>query len=247
MADLSGKTAVITGGSRGIGRAIVDEFLKAGAYVIFTYNNSEEQSNEIVKNYKEKGFFLEAHKVNLNDYNNILRFYDDVISRRGSIDILVNNAGISKVGLFMDMTKDDIDEIVETNFTGTIYLTQFIVKKMVMQKKGCILNISSIWGNTGASCESVYSATKGGITMFTKSLAKELGSCNIRVNALAPGVIKTEMNEWMNDEEKRELCDEIPLNRFGEKDEGAKCASFLCSDDASYVSGQVLTVDGAML
>ena len=247
MADLSGKTAVITGGSRGIGRAIVDEFLKAGAYVIFTYNNSEEQSNEIVRNYKENGFFLEAHKVNLNDYNSILGFYDDVISRRGSIDILVNNAGISKVGLFMDMTKDDIDEIVETNFTGTIYLTQFIVKKMVMQKKGSILNISSIWGNTGASCESVYSATKGGITMFTKSLAKELGSCNIRVNALAPGVIKTEMNEWMNDEEKRELCDEVPLNRFGEKDEVAKCASFLCSDDASYVSGQVLTVDGAML
>lgn len=247
MADLSGKTAVVTGGSRGIGRAIVEEFLKAGAYVIFTYNNSEEKSNEIVKKYKEQGFFLEAHKVNLNDYDSICRFYDDVIYQRGSIDILVNNAGISKVNLFMDMTKEDIDEIVGTNFTGTMYLTQLIVKKMVMQKKGSILNISSIWGNTGASCESVYSATKGGITMFTKSLAKELGSCNIRVNALAPGVIKTEMNEWMNEEEKRELCDEIPLNRFGEKNEVAKCAAFLCSDDASYVSGQVLTVDGAML
>ncbi|GKX66056.1 elongation factor P 5-aminopentanone reductase [Inconstantimicrobium mannanitabidum] len=247
MARLEGKIAIVTGGSRGIGEAIVRTLCEEGAFVIFTYNNNEEKAKSLVKELKAKGYFLQACPLDLNNYSSIENFNDVIISKQSNLDILINNAGISKVGLFMDASKSEVDEMINTNLTGSILLSQFAVKKMIDKKKGSIVNISSIWGNVGASCEVLYSATKGGINIFTKALAKELGPSGIRVNAVAPGVIDTEMNKWMNETDRMNLEQEIPLDRFGDTKEVAKVVSFLCSDESSYVTGQIITVDGGMI
>ena len=159
----------------------------------------------------------------------------------------MNNAGISNLGLFMDYSLDDIDNLINVNLTGTMKLTNALFDLIREGKNQSIINISSIWGNVGASCEVLYSASKGGINLFTKALAKEVASLGIRVNAVAPGVINTKMNSWLKDEEKKDLEDEIPLNRFGETSEISKVVAFLCSDDSSYLTGQIITVDGGML
>lgn len=247
MARLEGKIAIVTGGSRGIGEAIVRTLCEEGAFVIFTYNNNEEKAKSLVKELKAKGYFLQACQLDLNNYSSIENFNDVIISKQSNLDILINNAGISKVGLFMDASKSEVDEMINTNLTGSILLSQFAVKKMINKKKGSIVNISSIWGNVGASCEVLYSATKGGINIFTKALAKELGPSGIRVNSVAPGVIDTEMNKWMNETDRMNLEQEIPLDRFGDTKEVAKVVSFLCSDESSYVTGQIITVDGGMI
>lgn len=247
MGKLDGKTAIVSGGSRGIGEAIVRTLCEEGAFVIFTYNNNKEKAEKLLKVLTKEGYYLEAHQVDLKDYSSIEKFNNEVIYKMAKIDILVNNAGISNVGLFMDMSKTQVDEIIGTNLSGSIFLTQFVVKKMIGEKRGNIVNISSIWGNVGASCEVLYSATKGGINLFTKALAKELGPSGIRVNAVAPGVINTDMNRWMTEEDKTALEEGIPLDRFGEKEEVSKVVAFLCSEDSSYINGQILTVDGGML
>lgn len=247
MARLEGKIAIVTGGSRGIGEAIVRTLCEEGAFVIFTYNNNEEKAKSLVKELRAKGYFLQAYQLDLNNYSSIENFNEVIISKQSNLDILINNAGISKVGLFMEASKSEVDEMINTNLTGSILLSQFAVKKMINKKKGSIVNISSIWGNVGASCEVLYSATKGGINIFTKALAKELGPSGIRVNAVAPGVIDTEMNKWMNETDRMNLEQEIPLDRFGDTKEVAKVVSFLCSDESSYVTGQIITVDGGMI
>jgi 3-oxoacyl-[acyl-carrier protein] reductase len=160
---------------------------------------------------------------------------------------LVNNAGVSSVGLFIDMNEEKWDEIIDINLKGVINCSHSTLDYMISQKSGTIINISSMWGNVGASCEVVYSSTKGAVNLFTKSLAKEMAPSGIRVNAIAPGVIDTEMNSWLSDEDKRGLEQEIPLGKFGDIEDIGKTVVFLASDGAKYITGQVLTVDGGMV
>ena len=246
MARLVGKTSIITGGSRGIGKAIAMEFAKEGSNVIFTYSKDEEGA-QITKEEIEK-FGVICHKVqsDIGSYEDSKKLVDEVIKKFGSIDILVNNAGISTIGLFMDQNEEQIDKMIRNNLTGPMYLTKCAIPHMV-HKGGAILNISSMWGDVGASCEVMYSTTKGGINLFTKSLAKEMALSNIRINAIAPGVIDTKMNSFLGEDERKELEQEIPMGRFGKTEEIAKTAVFLCSEESSYITGQVIRVDGAFI
>lgn len=245
--NLVGKVAVITGGSRGIGSAIAVQFAKAGAAVVINYNKNDEAADETINQLKEIGVYAVSMKGDISDYNFTKELMDFTISKFGRIDILVNNAGISKVGLFIDADENDWDSIINTNLKGTFNCCHNVAKHMLDKKSGCIINISSMWGNVGASCEVIYSASKGGINSFTKALAKELAPSNIRVNAIAPGVIDTEMNRWLSEEEKKELTDDIPMMKFGKADDVAKLALFLASDDSNYITGKIITIDGGLL
>ena len=247
MNKLSGKVAYITGASKGIGEAIAIELGKLGASVIVGFNNDLEGAKRVVNTIKENNGYAVALKGDISKSNDILDIKDFIEKKFGKLDILVNNAGISNLGLFMDYSLDDIDNLINVNLTGTMKLTNALFDLIREGKNQSIINISSIWGNVGASCEVLYSASKGGINLFTKALAKEVASLGIRVNAVAPGVINTKMNSWLKDEEKKNLEDEIPLNRFGETSEISKVVVFLCSDDSSYLTGQIITVDGGML
>lgn len=247
MNKLSGKVAYITGASKGIGEAIAIELGKLGASVIVGFNNDLEGAKRVVNTIKENNGYAVALKGDISKSNDILDIKDFIEKKFGKLDILVNNAGISNLGLFMDYSLDDIDNLINVNLTGTMKLTNALFDLIREGKNQSIINISSIWGNVGASCEVLYSASKGGINLFTKALAKEVASLGIRVNAVAPGVINTKMNSWLKDEEKKDLEDEIPLNRFGETSEISKVVVFLCSDDSSYLTGQIITVDGGML
>ena len=247
MNKLSGKVAYITGASKGIGEAIAIEIGKLGVSVIVGFNNDLEGAKRVVNTIKENNGYAVALKGDISKSNDILDIKDFIEKKFGKLDILVNNAGISNLGLFMDYSLDDIDNLINVNLTGTMKLTNALFDLIREGKNQSIINISSIWGNVGASCEVLYSASKGGINLFTKALAKEVASLGIRVNAVAPGVINTKMNSWLKDEEKKDLEDEIPLNRFGETSEISKVVAFLCSDDSSYLTGQIITVDGGML
>jgi 3-oxoacyl-[acyl-carrier protein] reductase len=193
------------------------------------------------------GAYAKGYKADISKSDQVNIMFQNIIKDFGKIDILVNNAGISKVGLFTDATDDDINEITDINLKGAIYSTQNALKCMLPLKKGNIINISSMWGSSGASCEVLYSATKGAVNAFTKALAKELGPSNIRVNAIAPGVINTRMNSFLSENEKENIIDEIPLLRFGESCEIGKLALFLASQDSSYITGQIINIDGGML
>lgn len=190
------------------------------------------------------GFLI---KRSVGSFENCKYIINEVISKSGKVDILVNNAGISLMGLFMDSSEDEMNEIINTNLMGAIYLSKEALSHMVSRNTGNIINISSMWGEVGASCEVLYSATKGGINSFTKALAKEMAMSNIRVNAIAPGVIDTKMNSMLDEESKESLKEEIPMGRFGMPSEIGKLAAFLCSDDSSYITGQVIRVDGGFI
>lgn len=247
MENLIGKVAVITGASRGIGRSIALELARAGANIVINYKSNEEEANKTLKFIKQLGSFAISVKADISIYNEAKSLIDIAIEQFGKIDILVNNAGISKVGLFMDMNEEEWNQIIDINFKGTLNCSHNAVKHMISKKCGCIVNISSMWGSVGASCETIYSASKGAVNLFTKALAKELAPSNIRVNAIAPGVISTEMNSWLSTEEKKALEDEIPMGRFGEGQDIGKTVLFLCGEGAKYITGQVITVDGGML
>jgi len=247
MKSLSGKVAVITGASRGIGRSIAIELAKAGASIIVNYKNNEEAAKntlEIIKSLDSFGILV---KADVSIYDEAKFLIDKAIEKFGKIDILVNNAGISKIGLFIDMNEKEWDNIIDINLKGVINGSHNALKYMVSQKSGTIINISSMWGNVGASCEAVYSATKGAVNLFTKALAKEMAPSNIRINAVAPGVIDTEMNSCLSVDEKKELEEEIPIGRFGEGEDIGKTVVFLASEASKYITGQVITVDGGMI
>lgn len=246
MDKLKGKVAIITGASRGIGRAIALDFAKEGASIVINYSKDDEGANETLSLVKESGSTGILVKEDVSTYEGAERIVDETIKHFGKLDILVNNAAKSIIGLFMDSSKDEINNIISTNLLGPMYLSKLVLPYM-LGKEGVILNISSIWGEAGASCEVGYSTTKGGINLFTKALAKEMAPSNIRVNAIAPGVIETKMNEFLSEEDRKELKDEIPMGRFGLPEEVAKAAVFLCSKDSSYITGQIIKVDGAIL
>lgn len=244
---LLGKIVYITGASKGIGRGIAKEFGKDGAFVLVGYNSDLEGANETLNMIKElggSGEILGGNVANKDERKDII---SSIKNKFGKLDVLVNNAGISKIGLFMDASDEDIDSIMNVNLIGAMKLTRDSMGLLREGSNSSIINISSIWGNVGASCEVLYSTTKGGMNLFTKALAKEIAPWGIRVNCIAPGVINTEMNSWLSKEEKEELEEEIPMNRFGEVEEIGKVAKFLASEESSYLTGQILTVDGGML
>ncbi|WP_102401064.1 elongation factor P 5-aminopentanone reductase [Haloimpatiens massiliensis] len=245
--SLGGKIALVTGASRGIGRSIAIELGKRGANVIVNYKEDQKGAEETVELINENGGRGFLYKGDVSNHSFCKSMIEDIIKRFSKLDILVNNAGISKVGLFMDLKEEEFDEIMNVNFKGVFNCCHAVVEHMINRKKGTIVNISSIWGNVGASCEVIYSASKGAVNSFTKALAKELAPSGIRVNAVSPGVIDTQMNKCFSTEEKEALIEEIPMMRMGQGEDIGEVVGFLCDDSSRYVTGQIITVDGGFL
>ncbi len=234
--------AIVTGGAKGIGRAIVEELAKSGIKVILNYNHSEKKAIEVKQELCNKGYIVERYKADVSNPEEVKELVAFAKNTFGPIDILVNNAGIDKFQLFTDITDEDWDEMISNNLNSVFYMTKEVVKDMINKKSGCIINISSIWGMVGASCEVAYSVSKAGIDGLTKSLAKELAPSGIRVNSIAPGAIMTDMNNNLTKEEIEEISNDIPLGKFGKPEDIAKCAMWLIEDN--YTTGQIISPNG---
>ena len=244
---LEGKTAIITGGSRGIGKAIVEIFVKQGANVAFTYNSSSDAAKAIENKLSTKNVKVKSYKSDASNFEEAQLLAASVLEEFGSIDILVNNAGITKDNLLMRMSEEDFDRVIQVNLKSVFNMTKAVQRTMLKQRKGSIINMSSVIGVKGNAGQSNYAASKAGIIGFTKSMAIELGSRNIRSNAIAPGFIVTEMTEELGEETIKQYFEAIPLKRGGTPEEIANTCVFLGSDMSSYLTGQVLNVDGGML
>ncbi len=232
---------LITGASRGIGREIAKNLAKKGYKIIANYNKSEEAAQELA----EMSDNIEIYKADVSKRVEVKQMVDYIIKKYRKIDALINNAGISGTKLFTDVTDDEWNEIVNNNLYSAFCVTQEVAKNMIHEKNGCIINISSVWGMVGASCETIYSITKAGIDGMTKSLAKELGPSNIRVNSVAPGIIDTDMNKNLSDEDIKNIEEEIPLEHIGKTLDISKCVEWLLEDD--YTSGQVISINGGWI
>lgn len=237
------KIILITGASRGIGRDIAKTLAKnSNNMVIANYNKSEKEAIELKENLKNDGFNIEIIKADVSKRNEAKEMVQEVLNKYGKIDVLINNAGISQYKLFNDITDEEWDNIINTNLKSAFMVTQEAVRNMINNKEGCIINISSIWGVAGASMEVAYSTSKAGLIGLTKSLAKELGPSNIRVNAIAPGIINTGMNNRFSEDELQSIKDEIPLEKIGNTADITKCVKWLIED--SYTTGQVISING---
>lgn len=240
---MSRKTVLVTGSSRGIGKAIAHKFAKKNYNVVINCVNSKEMLMTTKKEIESYGVSCLAYVGDIGIYENAKEMFSLIKKEFGSLDVLVNNAGISYIGLLTDMSPKDWDRIVTTNLTSVFNCCNLAIPDMVKKQSGKIINISSVWGNCGASCEVAYSATKGGINSFTKALAKELAPSNIQVNAVACGAIDTEMNAFLTDEELIELTNDIPAGRLGEAEEVAEFVYQICKKN-TYLTGQVIKLDG---
>lgn len=247
MKLLEGKTIIITGANRGIGKGIAELFARHGANIAFTYITSEETAKDLEKDLAKNGVKVLAYKSDASDFNASQKLADDIIEDFGSIDVLVNNAGITKDGLLMRMSEDDYDSVMNVNMKSVFNMTKAVLKPMLKQRNGSIINMSSVVGIKGNAGQSNYSASKAAINGFTKSTALELGSRNIRCNSIAPGFIETEMTEALADDQIKSWRDAIPLKRGGSTEDVANVCLFLASDMSSYVTGQVINVCGGML
>ncbi|WP_029688098.1 SDR family oxidoreductase [Thermoanaerobacter sp. A7A] len=244
---LNGKVAIVTGGAGDIGREICIELAKEGASIAIHYNNSYEQAVKLKEYIKSNFSYAEIFKADISDRQQVDNMIDSIYNNFGRIDYLINNAGIAQIKPFIEITEEDWDRMMNVNLKGLFNCSQSVLRHMLPQKYGSIINISSIWGISGASCEVHYSASKGGIIAFTKALAKELGPSKIRVNCIAPGVIDTRMNNILNREEKKHLIEDIPLMSIGKPQDVANAVLFLLSDKANFITGQVITVDGGFI
>ncbi len=244
---LEKKVAVVTGASRGIGRAIALAFGKAGASVAVHYNGNEAKAAAVKAEIEEAGGKAEIFRCNVADFDACNDFIESVVKTFGKIDILVNNAGITRDGLIMGMSEEDFDAVLDTNLKGSFNCIRFTSRQMMRKKYGRIINITSVSGVAGNVGQANYSASKAGLIGLTKSVAKELASRNITVNAIAPGFVKTDMTDVLSDKVKEAAMKQIPLGRFAEPEDIANAAVFLASDMASYITGQVLLVDGGMV
>lgn len=237
------KTAIVTGGAKGIGAAIVKRFVRDGYKVALCYNNSEEQANKLCA---ELGANCRVYKLDITDSMAVKTVFADIEKNFGEISVLVNNAGIAEQALFTDITDEMWHRMLETNLSGAFYCCRAVLPYMIHRKNGKIINISSIWGEIGGSCEVHYSAAKAGIIGMTKALAKEVGLSGITVNCVSPGVILTDMTSHFDEDTMNELKGETPLNRIGTPEDVAGAVAFLASDDADFITGQDLAVNGGM-
>ena len=247
MKLLEGKVALITGASKGIGKAIAQKFAEQGAQVAFTYLSSVEKGQALEQELQQTGGQVKGYRSDASNHEAAVELVNQVIKDFGRLDILVNNAGITKDGLLMRMSEEQWDRVIEVNLKSVFNLTKASMRQMMKQRAGSIINITSVVGIRGNAGQSNYAASKAGIIGFTKSIALELGSRNIRSNAIAPGFIETEMTGELDQKVVDEWKQDIPLKRAGATNEVADCAVFLGSDMSSYMSGQVLQVDGGML
>ena len=243
---MSNKTAIVTGGTRGIGKAIVLELAKSGCNVAFNYSKSDDLANELVKEIEALGVKALAKKADVSDFESAKDMIKEVKDEFGQIDYLVNNAGITRDKLLALMKENDWDDVININLKSVYNFSKAVIMTMIKQKRGKILNITSVSGIAGVAGQTNYSASKAGMIGFTKALAKEVGKAKINVNAIACGFIETDMTSELPEEYKKKMTDMTALKRFGTTDDVAKVAKFLLSDDANYVTGQVLSLDGGL-
>ncbi|MCX8021103.1 MAG: 3-oxoacyl-[acyl-carrier-protein] reductase [Chitinophagaceae bacterium] len=249
MKLLQGKTAIVTGGSRGIGEAIALTFAEQGANIAFTFvsENSREKAAALEKRLQETGVKAKSYQSHAGDYASCESLVNNVLNEFGTIDICVNNAGISRDNLLLRLSPEQWDEVMRTNLNSVFYMTKLVIRPMMKNKSGSIINMSSVIGEMGNAGQSAYAASKAGIIGFTKSVAKELGSRNIRCNALAPGFVETDMTAYLKEGEGAEKYKAgIPLGRFADAKDIANVALFLASDLSSYITGQVISVCGGL-
>jgi len=247
MKLLDGKIALITGASKGIGRAIAKEFASQGANVAFTYLSSVEKGKALVREIEELGIKAVGYRSDASKYEAAKNLINQVVSDFGGLDILVNNAGITRDNLLMRMSEEHWDEVIDTNLKSVFNTVKAVTRTFMKQRRGSIINITSVVGIKGNAGQANYAASKAGIIGFTKSVALELGSRNIRCNAIAPGFIETEMTDQLDEKTVQGWRDAIPLKRGGRPEDVAYCAVFLASDRSDYISGQVLQIDGGLL
>ena len=243
---LKNKIALITGAGRGIGRAIAIALAKEGAEVVINYNGSEERAKEVKQTIEENGGKASIYKCNVSAFAACEAMIKDIAKEYGHLDILVNNAGITKDGLIMKMKEEDFDSVLNVNLKGTFNTIRHSARQMLKQRSGKIINISSVSGILGNVGQANYAASKAGVIGLTKTMARELGSRGITVNAIAPGFVDTEMTEVLSEEIRENACKQIILGRFGKPEDIANTAVFLASDKADYITGQVISVDGGM-
>ena len=239
------KVVLVTGGSRGIGKNIVITLANEGYNVVLNYNKSKHAAEETKKILKNKGKDIEIFKADVSKREEVNELIKFTLEKFGRIDILINNAGISQFKLFTDITEKDWDNMIKNNLTSVFYTTQEVVKNMIKNKSGCIINISSIWGLVGSSCEVHYSVSKAGIDGMTKALAKELGPSNIRVNSIAPGLIDTEMNKDITEKGIEDIKKDTPLEKIGKTSDISKCIKWLIEDE--FTTGQVISINGGWI
>lgn len=239
--NIVNKVVVVTGGARGIGAEIVKFLAKLGYKVVLNYNKSESYAQDVKKELNN----VEIFKADVSKKEEANALIDFAIKKYGKIDVLINNAGIAQTKLFTEITDEDWKNIIDTNLNSAFYCSREAVKNMIHNKSGLIINISSIWGITGASCEVAYSTSKAAINGFTKALAKELGPSNIRVNAIAPGIINTAMNSYLSEDELKNIKEEIPLEKIGNPVDIAKCVKWLIEDN--YTTGQIISINGGWI
>ncbi|WP_417290908.1 3-oxoacyl-[acyl-carrier-protein] reductase [Corallibacter sp.] len=247
MKLLQGKTAIITGASRGIGKGIAEVFAQQGANIAFTYSSSVEAANALEKELNDLGVKAKGYQSNAADFAQAQELADAVVQEFGSIDVLINNAGITKDNLLMRISEEDFDKVIEVNLKSVFNMTKAVQRTMLKQRQGSIINMSSVVGVKGNAGQSNYAASKAGIIGFSKSVALELGSRNIRSNVIAPGFIETEMTAKLDENTVKGWRDAIPLKRGGTPEDIANVCVFLASDMSAYVTGQTINVDGGML
>lgn len=239
------KVVIVTGASRGIGRNIATTLAKKGYIVIANYNKSENKAIELQQNLKKENINIDIFKADVSNRDEVKKLVQFVINKYKKIDCVINNAGIDQVKMFLDITDTDWNNMISNNLNSVFYMCQEVLPYMIHEKNGVIINISSIWGVTGASCESHYAVSKAGVDALTKSLAKEMGPSNIRINSIAPGFIDTEMNNNLNEEEKQEIKEEIPLQKIGKVEDVSRTVEWIIEDE--YITGQVISVNGGWL
>ena len=236
------KVIIVTGASKGIGKEIAKKLAKKGNTIIANYNKSEKEIKELQQELEKQNIKIDIYKADVSKREEATNLVKYTIQKYGKIDVLINNAGISQIKEFTQITDEDWNNMINTNLNSVFYMSQEACHNMIHNKKGCIINISSIWGITGASCEVHYSVSKAGVDALTKALAKELGPSNIRVNSIAPGIINTEMNAHLSEEEKQNIEEEIPLEKIGKAIDIERCVEWLIKDE--YTTGQVISING---
>lgn len=236
------KVILVTGGSKGIGANIAQNLAKKGHTIILNYNKSEEEAKKIQSDLAEKNINIDIFKADITNHFEVTKLVNFCISKYRKIDVLINNAGISQTKLFTDISDLEWNHMLQTNLTSAFYTIKDTLPCMIHNKSGCIINISSVWGLVGSSCEVHYAVSKAGLDAMTKSLAKELGPSNIRVNSIAPGIINTDMNKNLTEEDLQNITHEIPLERIGNPQSISKCVEWLIEDD--YTTGQIISING---